>query len=488
MATLNNIKKILHRPQWEPCTPSPATNSAGTTWRSLKLDSYNINFAAIIGSATSMYIYDPTVDSYVQIAAPGTAFSGTFGASVAARVHPVSPARTATGGSTSIINTNITLVRNLKNYKIRITGGPSAAGQELTILSNTIGTSAAITVSAQTSAFSSSTTFQLLTPNLYMVNVPSATNTNVFQRYDWALNTWSVLSPTNLPAAGGTDAVLVATPGIVGGSFDTSSTSGYSFNAATSTTLTVNGPAWTTNQWSNYQIRLTGGTGAGQARTIASNTGTQLTISSAWSVNPAANTTWVIEGNDDYLYLLGYNAVTMYRYSISNNSWTVMAPTTARSASPGAGMSASWIHGCTDSAWTNKNAIQNGRYIYSFRGGNTNTMQIFDIAGGTSGAGAWADRIYGNQQEPFTTGNGWEYDGDDIIYGVGPTGRGYRFNVYLNALEPLHTLVYPQGTATVGDKLILVPYTDGATRIDFLYHWKNSGTEVFRTAVSPFVY
>jgi hypothetical protein len=487
MATTVNIKKILHRPQWEPCTPAPVTNAAGMTWRSLKLDSYNINFSLMVTSNSAMYFYDPNVDSYVQVAAPGTAFSGTFGASVVARIHPLSISRTATAGTTSTITTNITITRDLRNYKIRITGGPVAVGQELAILSNTIGANSVITVATQALAFSASTTYQLITPNVYMVGVPSATNTNVFQRYDWALNTWSVLSPTGLPAAGGTDGILVATPGLVGGAFDSSATGGYTFSASDATTMTITGPSWTANQWTNYQIRITGGTGAGQVRTIASNTGTVITVSSAWTANPDGTSTWVIEGNDDYLYLLGYNAVTMYRYSISGNTWSTMAPTVARSVAPAAGMSASWVYGCTDAAWTNKNAILNGRYIYSFRGGNS-TLQIFDIAGGTSGAGAWADRTYGNQQETFTTGNVWEYDGRDCIYGVGPTGRGYRFIPHLNTLEPVHALVYPQGTATVGDKLILVPYVDGATRIDFLYHWRNTGTEVFRTPVSLFTY
>ncbi len=33
----------------------------------------------------------------------------------------------------------------------------------------------------------------------------------------------------------------------------------------------------------------------------------------------------------------------MYRYSISANTWSTMAPTTARAAAPGIGMSANWI-------------------------------------------------------------------------------------------------------------------------------------------------
>ncbi len=46
-------------------------------------------------------------------------------------------------------------------------------------------------------------------------------------------------------------------------------------------TLAASGP-WTVNQWSNSQVRITAGTGAGQVKTIASNTATALTVSAAW--------------------------------------------------------------------------------------------------------------------------------------------------------------------------------------------------------------
>lgn len=95
------------------------------------------------------------------------------------------------------------------------------------------------------------------------------------------------------------------------------------------TTLGKTGKTWTVNQWTNSQVRITSGTGIGQVRTISSNTATTLTVPS-WTTTPDATSNFVIEPNDDFLYLIGNNAVTMYRYSISANTWTVMAPTTAR--------------------------------------------------------------------------------------------------------------------------------------------------------------
>lgn len=134
------------------------------------------------------------------------------------------------------------------------------------------------------------------------------------------------------------------------------------------------------NSWTNYQIRITSGTGKGQTRTIASNTSTVITVSSAWTTVPDATSVYAIEGNDDYLYLLGNNAVTMYRYSISGNTWTVLTPGVARAGAPIAGMSANWIASTgTGSEWDNESNVQNGKYLYSFRGG-TSVLDRYDIA------------------------------------------------------------------------------------------------------------
>lgn len=77
-------------------------------------------------------------------------------------------------------------------------------------------------------------------------------------------------------------------------------------------------------------------------RNIASNTATAITVSAAWTVTPDVTSTYEITGNDDYLYLLGNAAVTMYRYTRSTNTWGTMAPTTARTGTPSTGMSANW--------------------------------------------------------------------------------------------------------------------------------------------------
>lgn len=48
----------------------------------------------------------------------------------------------------------------------------------------------------------------------------------------------------------------------------------------------------------------------------------------------------------------------MYRYSISGNTWTVMAPTVARSAAMVAGGGANWVSKTGYSTWSDETNIQ----------------------------------------------------------------------------------------------------------------------------------
>ena len=48
----------------------------------------------------------------------------------------------------------------------------------------------------------------------------------------------------------------------------------------------------------------------------------------------------------------------MYRYSISANTWTVMAPTVARSAAMVTGGGAQWISKTNDTTWSDETDIQ----------------------------------------------------------------------------------------------------------------------------------
>lgn len=474
MATTNGNRKILDLKRWEFCTPAPVASAAGSFVASSR--HYRQQQLYVV-NATTHYLYNPSEDGWTQI--PSGALAGTFAAGACGTATAVGPSGTATAGTTTTITTNLTLARDLRGYSIHITGGPNA-GVTLAIVSNTIGANSVITVAAQASAFTASTTYRLLTPRWYVLNAITAAGTTtagVFRLYDFATNAWTSLA-ANAPAAViGTDSKLIATPSWQGAGYKAFATG--TATAGASTTLTDSAKTWTVNQWTNSQVRIVSGTGAGQIRTIASNTATVLTVSAAWTTTPDATSVYSIEGNDDFLYYMGSNAVTLFRYSISAGTWTTLTPGVARAAAPGAGMSGHWIWETTDSAWNDESSIMSGRYIYSFRGAAGAVLDRYDIAGNT-----WANALtYAPATEVFGAGTKHVYREDHLYAQKDATGRWFRYNVVTGEQDGWGTMTYTQGAAIVGDTSFDVHYADGATEIDYVYMLLNTSTVMLRQMV-----
>jgi hypothetical protein len=479
MTTTNGNRKILDLKRWEFCTPAPTATVAG----SFIASSHDYRQQQLyVVSATVQYLYSAQEDAWVQI--PSGALAGTFAVGACGTATSVGPSGTATAGTTSTITTNLTLARDLRGYSIHITGGPNA-GATLAISSNTVGTNAVITVPVQASAFTASTTYRLLTPRWYVLNAVTASGTttaNLFKFYDFALNTWTAAETGATdgvaPAAViGTDSKLIATSSWQGEGYAAFATG--TATAGGASTLTNSAKTWTTNQWANSQVRIVSGTGAGQIRTIASNTGTVLTTSAAWTTAPDATSVYSIEGNDDFIYYMGSAAVTLYRYSISAGTWTTLSPTAARAAAPAVGMSGHWVWDATDAAWINESAILNGRYIYSFRGGAGAVLDRYDIALNTWGSGL----TYAPATEVFGAGSKYVYRDNAIYVQKDATGRWFRYNVVTSEQDGWSTMTYTQGSAIAGDTSFDVRYTDGATEIDYVYIVLNTSTVMLRAMV-----
>lgn len=478
MPTVNKNTPLLHRKEFQLMTPAPAATVAGAFM--IASDSGNFNNSMYIRSATEHYFYNHDEDAFLLI--PSGALAGTFGAGACGVFHPWSINYTANGGST----TSVTVAAGTHNITGRAVGqtiefisAGSSSGFRTTvasILNNAgAGTITLNLTDAAPAAIANAHTFRITTGRFYVMSAGTIA-AGIFKVFDVATMAWQAnLGTTNLPATWGTDGKLV-----VAYNFGESYATGTA-TAGGASTLTNSGKAWTTNQWTNYQIRITAGTGIGQVRTIASNTGTVITTSAAWTTQPDATSQYIIEANEDFLYLLGNNAVTMYRYSISANTWTVMAPTTARAAAPGAGMSANAIGITGDSLWATENAILNGRYIYSLRGGASGVLDRFDIAGGTAGAGAWA-AVTTINGETFTTGSSAFPMGEFLYVRKDATNRIFKYSVVDNAWRPFATNLYADGTALVGHK-IWVKNLPGSTDVKWLYTLQNTGTVLHRILI-----
>lgn len=473
MPTTNGNRKILDLKRWEFCAPAPNPPAAGSLISSSRHFRQQHLF---IRSTTEAYIYNPAEDGWVLIPNPTLAAAVAAGLSATAAGWSIGTATaasslTATGGSTSTIVTNQTLARDLRGYKVHILAGPNA-GAVLDIVSNTISANAVITVAAQASAFSASTVYRLLTPTWYFAGNGSVA-AGSFRKYDFATNTWTSLA--NMPASFGTDAKLIATPSIVDGGFKQFATG--TATSATATTLVQTGKTWQAGQWVNSQVRITAGTGAGQIRTITANTGDTLTVGT-WTITPDATSQYAIEGNDDFLYLMGNNAVTLYRYSISANTWTTLTPVAARAAAPAAGMSGHWVHSAPEADWNNESAILNGRFIYSFRGATSAELHRYDIAGNT-----WATITYSPNTETFAAGTKYALHNGTLYIQKDATGRWFAYDFARSELFPWGTMLYPQGGAVVGDTAFDVIYKDSATDIFYVYMLLNSSNILLRQMV-----
>jgi hypothetical protein len=476
MPITNNNVRILDRKQWEMVNPAPATNTAG----SFVASSDNIDqIQFYMSGPTNQYLYRPDEDGWQQV--PSAGFASLI-AGTAGTYHIYGPSGTASSGNTSnTINVSISspgiVPGQLSGFKIRLTGG-TGAGQERTITGNTYNTSAiTITVdTAWTVVPDATTTYVILSGRFYVFNAGAA---NTFKYYDIATNAWSAaLSVTNVPAFA-TDGKLKATYGTLASNIFATGTA----TAGSTTTLTNGAKAWTTNQWTNYQVRITGGTGAGQYRTIASNTGTVLTVAAAFTTAPDTTSTYVIEGNDDFMYLAGNNSTILYRYVISTNTWSVLVPNTNRASAPGPGMSLQWVRSVSDPLWTNENAIINGRRLYSFQGAGTSTLHYYDIPANT-----WVTLPYQRQMETFNSGTSWDSGGNGKLYcQKDATSRFFQFDIARNSMKALSTLPVAQGGALPGDRLFSVSVPgDGSANSDgivFIYHMRNSNADTYRLMI-----
>jgi hypothetical protein len=477
MPTTNGNRKILDLKRWEFCTPAPQATAAAHFIVSSR---HYRQQQLLISSNTGAQLYNPREDGWILL--PSPALAGTFGAgacgvagSFSIGTATATSSLTATAGTTTSITTNQTLARDLRGYSVFFVGGTNA-GKVKTIASNTIGANAVITFTgAEAVAFDNTSQYRLKAPVFYVLGAGTLA-AGSFRKYDFATNTWTTLSQTGLPAAWGTDGRMVSTPAWIDTGFKSFATG--TATSATSTTLANSAKAWATNQWVNSQVRITAGTGAGQIRTVASNTGTALTVSVPWTTTPDATSQYSIEGNDDFIYLMGNNAVTLYRYSISGNSWSTLTPVAARAAAPGLALGGSWVHSVSEADWNVENSIRNGRYIYSFRGGAVAALDRYDIAGNT-----WEVVPYAPGAETFTTGTKYTYNEDSIYIQKDATGRWFRYDVALNALEPWNTMTYTQGAALLGDTSFDVTYKDGATEITYVYMVLNTSTVMLRQMV-----
>lgn len=467
MPIVNRNIAGLDRKEWQMMTPA---NAATVTAACVIADDAQgqSNIALYWYGAATFALYHHDEDAFVAVAAPSPALGGSFGAGACGARVRWSSTFTANGGSTTTATTTAAISGLCIGRTVRFLTG-SQAGKDATITGAIIvpGGTSTIQFGALTGAIVNTDTFVIDTGRFFILNAGTLA-TNSFRTYDPLTSTWSAtLAFAGLPATISVDGKLVSTP-------DTDAYASGTATSATATTIVNAAKSWASSQWVNYQVRITGGTGIGQVRTITANTGTTLTVA-AWSVTPDVTSTYAIEANADHLYFLGNNAVTLYRYSISGNTWSTLSPGVARSGAPVAGMTANHVAVTGDANWASETAILDGRYIYSFRGGAGALLDRYDIA-----ANSWLAVTYGNQAETFNVGSSACAFGRYIVIRKDATNRFFKYSVRGNYLEPLSTNLYPDGAAGLGTKVWIYRHPQDVAGTVFLNSLANTGTPLHR--------
>lgn len=399
------------------------------------------------------------------------------------------------GTTTTVVTGNTWSVNAYTGYQVRcISGTAGNLGCVRPVVSNTTTTLTVVAFPAATTSgdvfvlepvqhMMAASSYQLQATRWWVWNAHTvAPVANQFRYYDYAYNVWFSTAGFSAAAVGGvapvggwgTDGRLTATPSVL----DTASQVFYTDTVTSSSlwTLTCANAQWATNSWSNYQVRIVSGTGAGQVRAIAGNTANTLYVST-WLIAPDATSVFVLEGNDDNLYLYGNASVNLYKFNISSGAWNALAPIVGRAAAPSTGMSGSWAWSTSEPAWADPANIVSGRRIYSFRGSAGGVLDYYDIA-----LNAWVSGVaIAPGAVTFTTGSKHEMIAGRYIYSQKDvTNRLYRTDLVKSETDPVGQFLYPQGAALVSDTMFDVSYVDGGTSITWIYIWLNTSQIMLR--------
>ncbi len=510
------VKALLDLPTWQ-ATPLiynaayvAQTGIAGSTLACDKRASqFKQNLLWLLTSAASLLQYNTKGNGWVNLNSP--ALAGVFGTGACQVFCPsLGPRGTIAAGATTTTVTLSTALpaavgpNQLAGARLRIVNNIAGGGQttDRTVIANTSGTTPILTVDA-TFGYTPATgaTYELLTGRLFML-CSGTTSAGIWKFFDIATNSFSGnLATTNLPATIGTGSAIVAmdelhTPitgvngvainGEVGGYFGNLTATGSS--GTTLTGQAASGDAAVlANEYRNFQIRIVTDTSTptavGQRRRITSHTAGVSPVYTVptWTVTPSANATYAIENNNDILLWTGTLATT-YRYEPIGNTWDTTTYAAKPSVNAG-GTTAFHTFGIV------LNAAKSLRhsFIYNFRGGSTGTLDVFDIAGATTGS--WNSAVpYQNQGlVTLATSSGSEYSVvDNKVMIVGSQSSGISSNMYVYDVDKNILLGYapiPQ-TSTAGndgDRLGIDYFVDGSDKKAFFYFLPSSQSYLLRS-------
>ena len=530
----NTFKKVIDRMMWVQTFPAPNASAAGTCMASdLRSDVSRYPYVKNLISTTVLNRYNIITKAWQLSANPGVAavaagsamcFAPSFAAVGTIAAGATTSSVTLTTALPTAVGVNMLANRGGSGdygFKLRIIDTVAGKTEERFIVGNTAGTTPTINVDTVFS-FTPSTgaRYELLSGRFIMLSsgVLAAAS---WRSFEVATNTLANLTNTNLPATVGTDSALLVmdeayTPyncrpgeGMIKGpttNYNTDSIGVMKALDATATGLsTITGHATlgdavvAANEYRNFQIRivqdLTTPASVGQRRIIASHTAGPspvYTLGTAWTTQPSTAAKYVIE-QPNQIVLRSSAATTTYVYNYTDatqnngtNSITAGAwSTTYFAAGPAAnGAGNLWC----PSFGIQPDPARNARHSfnYFFRGGAV-TLDVLDIAGGTTGA--WTGAItYDGAQNAFGSGTSGCYspfgqEGRFTYINVGVASQAnqiYRFDAKNRVFGAYVSTDFLQtGTVVTASRMAAFAAIDGADLYDVVLLQGNAVANCF---------
>lgn len=517
----NTFKKAIDRQMWVSSAPAPNAHAAGAFVVSdLRSDISRNPFIYQVASATVLNRYNIITKAWHFVGSPGMAAlaigaAGVFAPSFAAQGTIASGATTTsiplTTALPSAVGVNMLANRGGSGeygFKIRIIGLTAGKVEERFIIANTGGTTPTLLLdNPLTFTPTSSDRYELLSGRLLMLS-SGALAAASWRSLEVATNTFANLTNTNLPATVATDSHLVAldeqyTPfncnpgeGFIKGTFqydnNVSTRMALSATAAAAGTITgqatLGDAAVVANEYRNFQIRIvhdaTTPASVGQRRIIASHTAgpsAVYTLGTNWTTTPSSSAKFVIEypnlilarsSATSTVYTYNYSDATINNgtNSIAANAWS----TTYFGAAPAA-MAAGvmWMPSFGITPDTAKNSRHS--HLYCWRG-SAATLDLLDIAGGTTGSWSGAIVIDGAITMPAALSGCYSpFENEGRMFYLNPyvasqVNQIFRFDVQNRVLSPYTpTDEIQAGTAAGGNRMACHAALDGTDTYDVVF-------------------
>ena len=517
----NNFKTIIDRNMWIQTSPSYVAHAASTWMCSdLRNDMTRLPWVFYVPNTATLYVYNAVTKGWIAKANPALSATAAGAGCVFAPSFSILGSIGAGCTTTSIVTTTtLTAVgaNQLANrggsgdygFRIRIIGnsaGGSGKIEERWIVANTLGTTPTFILdSALTFTPANGDTYEILGGRLFML-ASGAAGANSWKSWNTVHGAITGLGYTNLPTVG-TDFSAVALDeayvpynhipgeGFIRGAGQYDGTSKYCLTATATAAGSLTGQASggdssvLANEYRNFQIRIVEDTATptavNQRRIIASHTAGAspvYTLGTNWAVQPSETAKYVIEYPNQIL-LFSSGTGTTYTYNYSNatqnngtNSISANAWHTTYFGARGANMGAGCLSFASFGIQPDDGKNARHSHIHSFRGGATTTLDILNIAGGTTGA--WSNAVvYDGTINTFNTGSTGCYapfDQNGVyayiqLYLASSSHTYYRYDLKNRTFTSITPPDFIQtGTAAVGGRMAAVAVIDGSDKYSLL--------------------